>query len=342
MTRRLHPKARRRPGPGALKVGHHERPLFSVVICTRNRGASVVPAARSVLATRHPSFELLVVDQSDDASTQEALAPLLSAGGRDPLLRFFHLSRPGKSNALNVALRHARGRFLALTDDDCECDSEWLRHVERAFERDLTLGCVFGEVRAAPHDSAIHSVSINHIPAPLTIRAVRDWLKMPGPRNFGIGAAMVLPAAALDAVGGWDPCIGPGTAFGSGDDHDLVVRLLLHGYGVHLCPEAQVVHHGLRPRQQGAAEVERIGRGFGACFAKYLRCRVVYYGSLRMLAFFLRRAAVRLFKSERGLSFVRGWACGFGRGLFHRLDHAHHLYVGGQVPRTATEAAPRT
>jgi GT2 family glycosyltransferase len=303
-------------------------PLFSVVVCTRNRGGNVVPTAKSVLASGHPSFELLVIDQSDDDSTHGALSPLLGGEQEDPRLRFFHLARPGKANALNAARRQARGRYLVLTDDDCECEPDWLLHIERAFERDPTLGCVFGEVLAAPHDPSLHYVSVNHIPATLTLRDVREWLKMPGMRNFGIGANMAVRTTALDEVGGWDPCVGPGSEFGSGDDHDLTVRLLLRGHGVCLCPEAQVIHYGLRRWEWCAADVERVGCGFGAVFAKYLRCGVVYRGSLRMLTFFVRRAAVRLFEPQKGLTFLRGWARGFVRGLSHPLDRRNHRYIG--------------
>ena len=301
--------------------------MFSVVVCTRNRGDNAVAAARSILALRHLSFELLVMDQSDDEATRCAFAPLLTGEGREPRLRFFHLNRSGKSNALNAARRQARGRLLALTDDDCECAPDWLKHVEETFAQDPDLGCVFGEVLAGPHDPTLHYVSVNHIPAPLTIRTVHEWLRMPGPRHFGIGANMAVRADALDEVGGWDPCLGPGTQFGSGDDHDLAVRLLLRGYGVHFDPKIQVVHHGMRPWRGCAADVERVSSGFGAAFAKYLRCGVVYHGSLRMLVFFLRRAAIRLFKPEKGFAFIRGWTRGFRRGLFHGLDSETRLYI---------------
>lgn len=324
--------------------GLREGPLFSVVICTRNRAASVATAARSVLAVRHASLELLVMDQSDDGATRLALAPLLTGEKEDARLRVISLDRPGKSNALNAARRQARGQFLALTDDDCECAPDWLEAVKGAFTRDPDLGCVFGEVLAGPHDPADSYVPVNHISAPLTLRTVREWLRMPGPRHFGIGANMTVRADALEAVGGWDPCVGPGAEFGSGDDHDLAVRMLQRGYGVHLCPQARVVHHGARRRRGGAADMERVGRGFGAAFAKHLRCGVVYHGSLRMLAFFLRRAFARLFRPEKGFAFLRGWARGFRQGLFHGLAREKCLYIEtASEPgrRKGDEAPPR-
>ena len=140
---------------------------------------------------------------------------------------------------------------------------------------------------------------------------------------------MAIRMDALNQVAGWDPCIGPGTEFGSGDDHDLAVRLLLEGYSVCLCPASRVTHYGMRHWKECAADVERISYGFGATFAKYLRCGVIYYGSLRMLTFFLKRVVARLFKPEKGFAFIRGWVRGFGHGLKHQLDHKSLLYRTG-------------
>jgi len=295
-------------------------PLFSVVVCTRNRMGNVVPTAVSILATRSANLELIILDQSDDDATRLALDAFLEAAGGDTRLRYFRLSVPGKPNALNKARAVARGRYIVLTDDDCECAPDWLQNIQRAFEEHPEVACVFGEVEAAPHDPAIYYVLTNHIPAPHAIFTLREWIKMPDNRNAGIGANMAVRANALREVGGWDPCVGPGAKFGSGDDHDLTVRLLLRGYGVYFCPDARVVHYGFRALDRGSTDMERVGGGFGAAFAKYLRCGVLYHGSLRMFLFFLARALWRLFRPHKGLAFVRGWVRGFLGGLRHRVD----------------------
>jgi Glycosyltransferases involved in cell wall biogenesis len=44
---------------------------MTAVVCTRNRGATVTDAVRSILANDHPDFELIVIDQSTDDVTPD-------------------------------------------------------------------------------------------------------------------------------------------------------------------------------------------------------------------------------------------------------------------------------
>src|SRR5262249_48853989 len=152
---------------------------------------------------------------------------------------------------------------------------------------------------------------------PRTIRKVREFLKMPGQREFGMGANMVVRADRLAEWNGWDPCIGPGSKFGSGDDHDLAIRALAAGCAIHFCPEARVIHYGFRRWESVPRDLQRIGFGFGATFAKELRCGTLYVGSLRMLGYFVGQALLRAARLQRprGLALPRGWLRGLLAGM---------------------------
>jgi glycosyltransferase involved in cell wall biosynthesis len=58
--------------------------LISVIIPTFNRPTFLLDAVRSILSGTHQHFELLIVDQTRDSSTRDALAGYLA----DPRLRF--------------------------------------------------------------------------------------------------------------------------------------------------------------------------------------------------------------------------------------------------------------
>src|SRR4029077_3473439 len=51
-----------------------------------------------------------------------------------PLRRLFEPS-PGKSNALNLAVREARGEYILWTDDDALVDHLWLTAYSQAFKQ---------------------------------------------------------------------------------------------------------------------------------------------------------------------------------------------------------------
>ena len=301
-----------------------DRPPISVVVCTRNRGDNVLPTAETILKQSSSDFELLILDQSDDDSTERALVALTA----DPRLRYHRLDLPGKPLALNRALELTHTPYLVITDDDCEVAADWLESLVEAFESDPKVGCIFGDVSAAPHDSDKGFIPVNLLTRDRTISQLWDFLRMPGLVNFGIGANLAVRRDAIDGMGGFDPCVGPGAKYGYADDHDLAVRMLLAGWRVHFSSKARVVHFGFREWKHSAEDVRRTGYGFGATFAKYLRCGKIYYGSLRILAYFFAQIAWRgiRFKRPLGVAFPTGWVHGFRDGMRQPLDKSTHCF----------------
>ena len=113
-------------------------PQISVVICTRNRGASIVQTLESVFANKHPSFEVIVVDQSTNDETKQAIAPYQ----QDPCFHYICSDTIGTGRSRNIGLHAARGEIVAYTDDDCIVPVDWLEQLEPFFSttRELQSG----------------------------------------------------------------------------------------------------------------------------------------------------------------------------------------------------------
>jgi glycosyltransferase involved in cell wall biosynthesis len=93
-------------------------PDVTVVIPTCNRPALATRAVASALAQTHQDLEVVVVIDGPDPATRQALAEV-----GDDRLRVIELPERRKApNARNVGAREARGRWVALLDDD----DEWL------------------------------------------------------------------------------------------------------------------------------------------------------------------------------------------------------------------------
>src|SRR5687768_2258246 len=115
----------------------------SVVICTRNRPDLIGAAVSSVLANTYSSFDVLVVDQSDDGRTGDVVRGLAESDSR---LRYMHTSIAGLSRAYNIGVRETQGAVLAFTDDDCVAPPDWVAAVVEAFGEEPGADLLYGQV----------------------------------------------------------------------------------------------------------------------------------------------------------------------------------------------------
>jgi glucosyl-dolichyl phosphate glucuronosyltransferase len=98
---------------------------ITVAICTWNRCsllAQTLDQMTRLRVARDIHWELLVVNNNCSDATDDLLE---SASTRLPIRRLFE-PKPGKSHALNLALRKARGDFIVWTDDDVLVEEGWL------------------------------------------------------------------------------------------------------------------------------------------------------------------------------------------------------------------------
>ncbi len=130
-----------------------ELPPLSVVVCTRNRAASLDRLLHSMRFTRlaeGAEWDVLVVDNGSADDTADVLAR-----HRETLpLRVLQAATPGLSHARNAALAELAGRHSVWTDDDVTVTPEWLSVYERAFrfwpERDFFGAPVLARFEGEP------------------------------------------------------------------------------------------------------------------------------------------------------------------------------------------------
>lgn len=121
-------------------------PSLSVIVSTRNRRAALLPCLRSNLSSVDRDFDLLVIDQSEDDSTATAVR-----SGADTRVAYHKSSSRGLAAGRNAGAALSRASLLAMTDDDCEVQGDWIAAVRRVFDRHKA-SMVFGSVLPGPHD----------------------------------------------------------------------------------------------------------------------------------------------------------------------------------------------
>jgi len=242
-------------------------PSASVVIATRNRGAAVVGAIESIVRNedrgRTTTFEVIVVDQSDDDASERAVAPYLSPAR----VRYIRTRSRGLGAARNVGVAAASSEWVAFIDDDCAASPDWLVELRRALDSDARVGIVFGSVTEGPHDRDAGFIPSYAPRGSYVARSLADKHHVEG-----IGACMALRKSAWAALGGFDAQLGAGSRFHAAEELDFVIRALEGGIWVHETDQAEVVHNGFRPNARKSTLAYEYCFGIGAVYAKHLKC----------------------------------------------------------------------
>lgn len=293
-----------------------KRQLVTALICTRNRGSSLTSTVSSILTSTHPNFEILVVDQSTDGETRQALTPFL----QDERLRYVHQAAQGLGRARNLGLAEARGEVVAMTDDDCAVPPHWLETMAGIFEDYPQVAVAFCNVNPAPHDS--HK---GFIPAYQRSGGKLLLNSLDKCAARGIGAGIAVRRESVLALGGFDAMLGAGARFPSCEDGDLAVRALLLGYNVYETDAVAVEHAGFRTWEEGRSLARRDWIAIGAAYAKplksgYWRFAVVPAYELGRFALWPPLWDLLRMRKPRGLGRIAAFLQGFVQGWRTPVD----------------------
>jgi glycosyltransferase involved in cell wall biosynthesis len=275
-------------------------------------------AVASIVRQTHQDWDLTVVGQGDEEPALRA-ATALAAGG-DERVRYVHIDGRGASVARNAGANASTGEAIAFMDDDCEADAGWLAAIDVAFTDDV--GFVCGSVVGPPSSERRLAVCPTIEPDDV----VFDPEQGDPPPGFGLlGANMAVRRLDAQRVGSFDECMGPGSYFQGGEEHDYLSRLAALGVRAHSTPRS-IVHHtyGVRygVRAVYSHKRERI-RGDGAVTAKgtllgvprggrSVRGCVVELARVQLATISLRRLPLHAFRQYHFLMSYRECLRGFG------------------------------
>jgi glycosyltransferase involved in cell wall biosynthesis len=298
----------------------------SAVICTRNRPDLIGDAVASVLANTYPSFDLLVVDQSDDGRTH-AVVDRLAQG--HPNLRYLHTSTPGLSRAYNIGIRETSGEVIAFTDDDCIAPPDWIQQIAAAFQAEPDVDMLYGQVLLPEALKPVLAEGKGTVPT-LAIERRRRLSRRDGFQVYGMGANFAARRRLFERIGGFDELMGGGGPLRSSQDFDFQYRAYVAGAVVLLCPEVKVDHYGFRSNEQWPTTLRAYGIGDGAFYWKHVRC-----GDLLALSLLLRRlgrlAAREALNGVRRkpsmAAYVRSVLDGIRESSRYPVDRRQRLYV---------------
>ena len=206
-------------------------PVWSVVVPTRARPEPLLRCLRALAAqpTEAARYEVIVVYDGSPALPAAALATL------PPALRLVAVEQPwgGPAAARNTGIAHARGRWIAFTDDDCAPSPSWLEALEARL-RSHPDALVGGRVVNARHDDTFAEAS------QLLVDYLYAWFDARGARvpAFFTSNNFAGDAARIRAIGGFARTF----RLPAGEDRDFCDRWTAAGGALSSCADAVVEH----------------------------------------------------------------------------------------------------
>jgi O-antigen biosynthesis protein len=153
---------------GELPANQVPKPLISVLIPTYNHAKYVSATIESILAQTYTNWEAVIVN---DGSTDATHITLSRFAAQDRRIRVFHKANGGTASALNMAIKHARGRWICWLSSDDLFEQDALAIFARAIEEHPEYQFFHSHFYALEEDTG-EKVAVSphrhmHIPNPL-------------------------------------------------------------------------------------------------------------------------------------------------------------------------------
>lgn len=215
-----------------------DKPLVSVVIVNWNGRRYVEACVTSALDQTYAPVEVLVVDNgSTDGS-----APLLKEQFADRVLLLEKDKNYGFAEGVNIGIRAARGRYIALLNNDAIAGPDWIAAMVTAIESKAPVGMCACKILFYHTPKIIDKVGHLMYPDGLNVgrglgEADHGQFDRPEEALFPDGCAALYKRELFEDVGLFDDQF-----FAYGDDADLGMRARWMGWECLYVPTA-VVHH---------------------------------------------------------------------------------------------------
>jgi GT2 family glycosyltransferase len=283
----------------------------SVAITTRDRPEALARCLRSLAAGSALPAEVVVVDQSRDASAGDVVD-----AAELPGVRHLPQAATGLSIGQNAAVEQTTLPVVAVLDDDCVADVDWIAQVAEALAPAAPADVIGGRVLPlADARPGLFPVATRTSTTP------RTFVARTTPWDIGSGNNFAFRREWFDRVGGCDPRLGAGSAGRAANDIDLFYRLLRAGARVRYEPNA-LVYHEQTTRSGRLGRRVPYGFGMGAACSLWLRQRDPV--ALRVLANWIALRVRLLAGAVRQRRLLGVWEellvlSGTARGLLYGL-----------------------
>lgn len=238
------------------------RPFVTIIIPTKNNGATIVKCLESLTKLDYPNYEIIVVDgHSTDGTDKIALKYGCTVIYEDIGTR---------AGAINVGLRVAKGDIVAFTDADCVVDRHWLDELVKCYYDDSVAG-VGGPNYLIGTD--VFSKILRFLSNLINTRWILATSRVTQ-IDHNVGCNSSYRKEILLSIGGFDEKLV------TAEDLDIDYRIRQRGYKLIFTPTAKVYHFKHFTFKKFIKWCYRFGYGKGQLIKKY---RKLVFSPLHLL-----------------------------------------------------------
>jgi glycosyltransferase involved in cell wall biosynthesis len=224
-------------------------PFFSIIVPTYNRPAQLKSCLQSLSQLDYPNdrYEVIVVDDGSEEPPDGVVSAFLEKIN----INLFTQRNLGPASARNKGAAHAKGTFLAFTDDDCLPAPDWIKKIADRFKNTpdhLIGGLIVNALPDNPYSTA----------SQLLIDYLYSYYNADHNRaRFFTSNNIAVSSELFRAVGGFN------TVFtrSAGEDRAFCYSWLHHGYKASYAPEAVIYHFNVQSFRAFWRQHFHYGRG---------------------------------------------------------------------------------
>lgn len=210
-------------------------PLVTIMVPAHNEGVVIVKTVESLLRFDYPQdrYEIIVINDNSSDNSAELLAAIQA---KNPTRQLHIINTDavvggkGKSNALNIGFKQAKGDLIAIYDADNTPEKTALRYLVAELSNDEKLGAVVGKFRTRNRNASLLTRFIN-------IETLSfQWMAQAGRwQLFKLctipGTNFIMRREIIEAIGGWDEKA-------LAEDTEISFRIYMMGYKIKFQPKA--------------------------------------------------------------------------------------------------------
>ncbi len=239
-------------------------PSISFVVVTYNSAGAIEPCLRSVMEWTSRSYEIVVVDNSPDSATMDAVRQFAAAQPELALRAIRPAENIGFSRACNLGARQAAGEYLFFLNPDTQLMNDAAQSLARCLQqrpRALAAGPAIFDAEGRVTRTCRNLPNLLNIALDATgldrwwgaYRLTRFSHAQPRAVDQIIGAAMVMRRGDYERFGGMDERF-----FVYFEEVDLCKRFREAGGEIWFWPEARVRHISGRSCEAGPVRARMI------------------------------------------------------------------------------------